>query len=666
MSVSKIIQQEHQRLIQELNRHNELYHKLDQPVITDLEYDQLFEKLLLIEKQHPELNKTNSPSQKAGFSVLDSFKKVSHRKPMLSLSNSYNDQDLIDFNDRIKKYLHTNENIEYFAELKLDGLSMELIYENGILVRALTRGDGFVGEDVTHNIMTIKSIPKKISHKSLLEIRGEILILKKDFLEMNQQQIDLGLPEFANPRNAAAGTIRQLDSKIAARRPLQFYAYALGDYENINFESQENIELTFEKLGLQILNSNLVCKSSDINDIIIYYNKINELRADLPFDIDGIVVKVNSLKMQNELGMIARSPRWATATKFKPTQAETRIESIQIQVGRTGALTPVAIMKPVKVGGVTITNATLHNQDEINRKDIRIGDFVFIQRAGDVIPEIVEVILSKRDINSVPFIIPHVCPACHTPSVKEPEDAVSRCPNILCEAIIIESIKHFVSRKAMNMEKIGDKLIESLVHKKIIFKFSDLYQLNSTSLAELERQGKKSIQNILASIEKSKSTTLAKFIYSLGIRFVGEQTAKLLADHYLDIQKFIYTNREELEKIPEIGPKVSISILNNLSNKNFIKEINTLIDSGIIFEKSHRNFDGALSGFSFLVTGTLSIKREQAQAIIESHGGKLLSSVSSKLSYLVVGDDPGSKIEKARTLNVKIITWDELLKIFNL
>lgn len=659
----KGIQAQHVQLIEEINKHNNLYHKLDRPIISDYEYDQLFEKLLNFEKQHPDLDLTNSPSQKTGATVLEAFQKFPHRKPMLSLSNSYDEQDLMDFNDRIKKFLRTNDDIEYFAELKMDGLSMELIYEGGKLVRALTRGDGVVGEDVTHNILTLKSLPKKISHKSLLEVRGEVLIYKNDFLQMNQQQVELGLPEFANPRNAAAGAIRQLDSKIAAQRPLQFFAYSLGEYENIHFSSQENIESTLSQLGFPVLDSSWVCITKDINILIKYYKNINAKRSQLPFEIDGIVVKVNSLKTQDELGMVARSPRWATATKFKPEQAETQIENIHIQVGRTGALTPVAVMKPVKVGGVTITNATLHNQDEIDRKDIRIGDYVLVQRAGDVIPEIFEVNLKKRASSLKPYIMPVRCPSCGTLSVKEAEDVVRRCPNPFCDAVVTESIKHFVSRKAMNMEKVGDKLIEALVSKKMIKKFSDLYQLNSEKLNQLERQGEKSISNILKSIKKSKSTTLAKFIYALGIRFVGEQTAKLLADHYLTIEKFIQSSKEDLETIPEIGPKVSSTILAALENPQFIKEIHRLIKAGLIFQKSQRNQDGILSGMSFLVTGTLPVKRDEAHALIESHGGKLLSSVSSKLSYLVAGDDPGSKIEKARTLNVKTISWDELLQM---
>lgn len=464
---------------------------------------------------------------------------------MLSLANSYSEEDIIAFDERVRKILLQQENsIEYFAELKLDGLSMELIYENGQLVKALTRGDGLVGEDVTHNIWTIKSIPKKIEHKSLLEVRGEVLILKNDFVELNKQQEENGLAHFANPRNAAAGTIRQLDSRVAAQRPLKFFAYALGEYQDIQFDSQEHIENHLNQMGFPVLEKKYTCKSHQLKSILEFYRKIETEREHLPFDIDGIVIKVNSLKHQDDLGLISRSPRWATATKFKPATAETQIENIIVQVGRTGALTPVAIVKPTQVGGVTITHATLHNQDEINRKNIRIGDYVYIQRAGDVIPEITEVVLSKRPPGTKPFQIPENCPVCSSKTVKEESEVISRCPNSKCQAVVIESIKHFISRRAMNVEKVGDKLIEALVSKKLVSSFSDLYQLNTEKLSLLERQGEKSISNILNSIQKSKQTTLSKFIYALGIRFIGEQTAKLLADHFITIENFLKSEKQ--------------------------------------------------------------------------------------------------------------------------
>lgn len=661
----KSIIQEYERLKSEIKKHDQLYYAKDRPEISDFEYDQLFQRLLDLEKQHPGLDQSDSPSQRVGGAAISAFQKVNHRKPMLSLANSYSSEDIVDFNERVKKFLRSDQSVEYFAELKLDGLSMELVYEGGQLVRALTRGDGVVGEDVTHNIKTIRTIPLKIEHTELLEVRGEVLIEKNDFAEMNQQNEENNLPTFANPRNAAAGTVRQLDPKIAAQRPLKFYAYALGDYQDITFKTQEDIENQLKKLGFPIIDRKLTRCSADINEIIEYYNHIEKVRKKLPFDIDGIVLKVNSLQLQDDLGLVARSPRWATAVKFQPEQNETIVEDIVVQVGRTGALTPVAIMKPVKVGGVTITNATLHNQDEIDRKDVRIGDTVVIQRAGDVIPEVVRVVLEKRPAHSKKFKLPKQCPTCGTEAVQEEEDAVSRCPNPFCKSIVIESIKHFVSRRALNVEKVGDKLIEQFVDSELVKTYSDLYRLTATDISQLERKGEKSIENILNSIEKSKQTTVAKFIYGLGIRFVGEQTAKLLADHFLTVEKFMQATAEELESVPEIGPKVSASIISWMKEPRIQKEVRRLLDVGFVFEAAKRNENGKLSGKSFLVTGTLPVKRDQAHEVIEANGGKLLSSVSSKLSYLVVGDDPGSKAEKAQSLGVQMISWDELLKLIN-
>lgn len=659
----KSVVKRHAELKKLISHHDDLYHEKDKPEISDYEYDQLFAELLEIEKNNPSLDISDSPSHRVGGLAITQFQKARHRLPMLSLANSYSPEDIIEFDERVKKFLRSDDPVEYFAELKLDGLSMELVYENGSLVRALTRGDGVVGEDVTHNVKTIKSIPLKLKTKkppTLLEVRGEVLIFKKDFLDMNQSYEEQGLPLFANPRNAAAGTVRQLDPKIAASRPLKFIAYALGATEGFQFTSQYSIEETFAELGLPTLKKELIRISTEISDLVEYYHHIEKVRPSLDFDIDGIVIKVNSLALQEDLGLVARSPRWATAAKFKPTQAETVIEEIQVQVGRTGALTPVAIMKPVKVGGVTITNATLHNQDEIDRKDVRVGDTVFIQRAGDVIPEVVSVVLDKRPANSVAFKIPSRCPVCDTKAVKQEEDAVLRCPNQQCPAIVVESIKHFVSRRAMNVEKVGEKLIESFVRVKLVSSFSDLYSLKRSELLELERQGEKSVDNILKSISASKKTTLARFIYALGIRFVGEQTAKLLAEHFLDIEKFMKSEPAELEKVPEIGPKVSASIAEWLSEKSNQVEVKALLKAGIEFEKSTRNAEGPLSGKSFLVTGTLPVKRDEAHEFIESRGGKLLTGVSSKLSYLVVGDDPGSKVDKAQSLGVAMISWEQL------
>ncbi len=666
-ALKKTIYQRHEELKKSIRRHDELYHTQDKPEISDYEYDQLFSDLLKLESENNNLDRSDSPSQRVGGAAIDQFQKIAHRMPMLSLANSYSPQDLIDFDERVKKFLrfekNSQEQIEYFAELKLDGLSLELVYENGLLIRGLTRGDGLVGEDVTHNIKTIKSIPLKLNSTTppaLLEVRGEVLIFKKDFLEMNTRNAELGVALFANARNAAAGTIRQLDPKVASGRPLKFIAYGSGAIDGVEFSSQQDISAKFKAFGLPVLSSDYVVCTNEINDIINYYHTIEKKRPRLDFDIDGIVVKVNSLQKQEDLGLVARSPRWATAAKFKPEQMETIIEDIQVQVGRTGALTPVAIMAPVKVGGVTITHATLHNQDEINRKDVRIGDTVFVQRAGDVIPEVVSVVLSKRPKTSKPYVMQAVCPSCNTKAIKEPEDVVLRCPNSFCDAVLKESIKHFVSRRAMGVEKVGDKIIETFVEKKLIMSFSDLYKLDKESLLSLDRQGEKSVENILTNLQASKKTTLAKFIYALGIRFVGEQTAKLIADHFGTIEKFLSAEKEELEKVPEIGPKVSAAVLQFIADKRWQNEIQLLLDAGITFEKPKRASDGPLLGFSFLVTGTLPVKREEAHELIETNGGKLLSAVSSKLSYLVLGDDPGSKVAKAETLGVKMISWEEL------
>lgn len=656
------IKRKHSELKTRVSYHNERYHTLDKPEISDYDFDQLFIELLNLESQYSDLDVSDSPTQRVGGDAIASFKKVDHRLPMISLSNSYNEDDIKDFNARIKKFLRNDKDVEYFAELKLDGLSIELVYEEGQLIRALTRGDGVTGEDVTHNVKTIKSIPLKITHKKLLEVRGEILINKADFVEMNQAYEEAGQMVFANPRNAAAGTIRQLDPKIAASRPLNFYAYALGAYSGITFDSQSDIENKLAALKFPVMARKYTETTTSEDELIAYYHRINQHRAQLPFDIDGVVIKVNSLALQEDLGMVARSPRWATAVKFQPEQAQTVIENIVVQVGRTGALTPVAVMKPVKVGGVTITNATLHNQDEVDRKDVRIGDTVIVQRAGDVIPEVVQVILDKRPQKSEPFMISTICPACGSKASREPEEAVLRCQNSFCKAVLIGSLIHFVSRRAMNMEKVGDKLVEAFVEKELVTNFSDLYKLTAADIQTLERQGDKSVENILNSIEKSKQTTLARFIYALGIRFVGEQTAKLLADHYGTIENFMKTDAEELEKVPEIGEKVSSTILKWLHDKRMQAEVKTLAKF-MKFEAPKRKLNGKLSGMSFLVTGTLPVKRDVAHEKIEENGGKLLSGVSAKLSYLIVGEDPGSKVDKAQSVGVKIIAWEEFLEL---
>jgi DNA ligase (NAD+) len=655
----------HEKLKELIKHHDYLYHVKDSPEISDYEYDLLFTELLELEKKHPELNTADSPSQRVGGTPLTNFKKVTHRRPMLSLSNSYSPEDLIEFDARVKKFLNSDKDVDYFCELKFDGLSIELVYENGVLTQAITRGDGTIGEDVTNNIKTIKAIPLSLKTKNppaLLEVRGEILMFKQDFLKLNEAQQENGENVFANPRNAAAGTVRQLDPKIVAQRPLRFFGYALGEADGIEFKSQQEIEETLSEFGLPVsLETARLCKGAEA--MVKFYHDIEKKRHELPYDIDGIVVKINSLRLQEDLGFVARSPRWATAAKFKPEQAQTVIEDIEVQVGRTGALTPRAVMKPTKVGGVTVTYATLHNQEEIERKDVRIGDTVVLQRAGDVIPEVVSVVLNKRPKDSKPYKLPSKCPVCGTPVVKLEEEVVSRCPNPFCTAVIKESLKHFASRRAMNIEKVGDRLIDTFVDKDLVHKFSDLYRLTKKDLLGLERQGEKSVENILQSIETSKNTTLPRFIHALGIRFIGEQTAKFLADHFLTIDRLASASEEQLLEVPEIGPKVAKSITKWFSDERLAKEVEDLQKLGVTIAAPKRSHDGKLSGLSFVITGTLPVKRDDAKDVIEKNGGKILSGVSSKLNYLVAGDDPGSKLDKAQSLGVKVISWDDLQKM---
>ncbi len=706
---------DYQKLKDSIQEHNYLYHVLDQPKITDFEYDKLFNELLKLEQENPDWVEADSPSFRVGGEPLKGFSKQDHRLPMLSLQNTYNTEEILAFDQRLKKFLKSDQSISYFCAPKFDGLAVELIYQNGVLTQALTRGDGTTGEDVTQNVKTLKSIPLKLKTDNppeLLEVRGEILIFKTDFREMNERQQELGLQTFANPRNAAAGTIRQLDPKIAASRPLKMFCYAPGVVEGINFKTQDQFEKQLEKWGFPVVrfetkmnspqkmeilkkkkildklkdgffseDSNLANLKEDSKKVLHlplsfvadeahqvteYYDVIDQLRHSLPYDIDGIVIKVNNYELQNELGNVARSPRWAAAAKFAPEQAQTLIEDIKVQVGRTGALTPVAIMKPVKVGGVTITNATLHNQEEIDRKDVRVGDTVIIQRAGDVIPEVVEVLKDKRAKNSKKFKIPDKCPACGSKVEKPEEEVVSRCFNSMCPAIVAQSIKHFVSRRAMNIDKLGDRLIEVFIENKLIEKYSDLYGLKKEDILNLERQGEKSTQNILESIEASKSTNLGRFIFALGIRFVGEQTAKSLATEFKSVERFLETNEEELVAIDDIGPKVAESIMRSLKQKQFVKEVKQLVKAGIKFEKAKSAAkDSPFSGKKIVVTGTLPMGRNQIKDLLEELGAVVSGSVSKKTDYVLVGDDPGSKYEKAQKLDVEILNWDQFNQLRN-
>ncbi len=675
-----------------LQHHNYLYHTLDRPEISDREFDKFFAELQELEQKYPDLAHPDSPSQKVGGSVLDAFEKVSHRTPMLSLQNTYNEQDIRDFEDKIQRALQgAPQKIEFYCSPKFDGVAMELIYENGVLTKALTRGDGYVGENVFNNIKTLKSVPLRLQAESppvYFEARGEVLMLKENFRKLNEQQDAEGEAPFANPRNAAAGTLRQLDSSIVAQRPLEFFCYSPGVIEGLALKDNSAFEELIKEFGFcttvtlgddgdykkvfNLLKENKtnplrpplsqICSGSD--EVVAYYNFIHSLRHLLPFEIDGIVVKVNSFRLQEELGFVARSPRWAFAGKFEPEQATTVIEDIVIQVGRTGALTPVAVMAPVTVGGVTITNATLHNQDEIDRKDVRIGDTVIVHRAGDVIPEVVQVVLDKRPSRSKKFVIPLTCPVCDKESVLIEGEAVRRCVNPFCPAIMKEGLKHFASRNAMNIEKLGDRLIDIFFENGLVKTFSDFYRLKKEQILELDRQGDKSADNIIKSIQKSKKTTLAKFIYSLGIRHVGEQTAKSLANHFRSLESFLSASEEELTAIRDVGPRVAYAIRQTLENKNFGKEIKHLIDLGVDVQLPAQKSRGAqLANLTFVITGSFAQSRDAIKALIEDHGGATSSSVSKKTNYLLAGEDAGSKLTKAQELGVPVLDWADFEKM---
>lgn len=693
----------------DIRRHDHQYYGLDQPTIDDREYDRLFHELLEIEGAHPELVTSDSPSQRVGGGVLDFFEKVAHRQPMLSLANSYSADEISAFDERVRKTLQTDDVIEYFCEPKFDGLAIELIYEDGFLTGALTRGDGASGENVVSNIRTIRSIPQRLATSSpprLLEVRGEVVMFKNDFKNLNETQQEAGEVPFANPRNAAAGSVRQLDPRVSAGRPLRFFAYAPGAIEGASLRSQKEFEIMLEALHLPTVGvaddsesiENFIsrtthalasdamsgrnasdkdlrarpaarpplarlCRGAD--EAIRYYHFMEGVRRFLPFDIDGIVVKVNSYRQQDELGFIARSPRWATAAKFRPEQCRTVVREIAVQVGRTGALTPVAVMEPVRVGGVTITNATLHNQDEIDRKDIRVGDTVIVQRAGDVIPEVVGVVFEKRPKDSSPFVLPKHCPVCDQPVTKSDDEVVFRCVNPICAAILRESLKHFVSRKGMNIEGLGDRLIETMVSNGLLRSFSDIYRLDFGHLLKLERQGEKSARKILQSIDRSRTTSLPRLIYALGIRFVGEATAKQLARHFGTIENLVQAARtglEPLTAVEDVGPKVAQAIRTALTNPPMIHEIAELQRLGVHYAPmtmKTASAIGALSGKKLVVTGTLPLTRAEVKELIEANGGSVVSAVSQKTDFVVAGEEAGSKRQKAEELGIPILDWEQ-------
>ncbi len=657
-----------QELIEKISTFDYQYYVLDNPSISDFEYDKIFKLLVDLENKNPELIRPDSPSQRVGGKALDSFESVIHRQAMLSLNNAFEEDELIAFDKRIKDDIGIDE-VEYAVEPKFDGLAITLTYENGIFVQGATRGDGYTGENVTHNLKTIRSIPTKLNHTNppkILEVRGEVLMLKKDFELLNQKQESLDEKKFANPRNAAAGSLRQLDPRITATRPLTFFSYGLGVCEpNLNLKTHTETIQLLKQFNLPI--SDLSSSVKGVKGLQSFYAKVLKLRDTLPYDIDGVVYKVNSFNYQSELGFVSRAPRWAIAHKFPAEEALTEILDINVQVGRTGAITPVARLKPVFVGGVTVTNATLHNEDEMIRKDVHIGDMVSVRRAGDVIPEIVRVLVDKRPKTIRKFKMPTDCPECGSPLIRIDDEAIIRCSGgLICPAQQKQSIIHFASRKAMDIEGLGDKSVEQLVNVGLIQGLADIYKLELEQLVSLDRMAEKSSQNLLDAIEKSKLTSLPRFIYALGIRNVGESTAKDLAGFYGDLYEIMQQTEESLQLVPDIGPTVAKSISDFFSQTRSREVIESLIRLGVHWPKYdiRKSASGIFAAKTFVLTGTLpSMSREEVKSIIEMNGGKVAGSVSKKTDYVVAGSDAGSKLATAQELGIKIISQQELLKL---
>lgn len=650
-----------------INENNYRYYVLDDPLISDSDYDKLFQELLLIEKENPELIEPNSPTQRVGAEPSEAFKQIKHSTAMLSLSNAFYEDDLIAFNNRICDELDLVD-IEYTAEPKFDGLAVTIHYENGHLKFAATRGDGYTGEDVTHNIKTINSIPLSIDIDGIpnqFEIRGEVLMLKNDFLLLNKSQEEKGDKTFANPRNAAAGTLRQLDPAVAARRPLRFYAYNIVSSNSQVANSQAESFEILKKYKIPTTQHIKVIKG--VEGMMSYYKEINDLRPSLPFDIDGVVYKVNLFKHQDNLGFVSRAPRWAIAHKFPAEEAHTELLGIDVQVGRTGSITPVARLRPVQVAGVTVMNATLHNEDELRRKDIHIGDHVVVRRAGDVVPEVVRVILEKRPQDAKRFEMPNICPSCNSTLVKDKDEAVLRCVNgISCPAQKKQGLMHFVSRKAMNIDGLGEKIIDQLMDSNLLNHPSDLYRLKKEQLLSLERFAEKSADNLIKSIESSKNTSMARFIYALGIRNVGEATANDLANHFGNLNIIKQASLDQLIEVRDIGPTVAESIFKYFNSSESVNEIEQLISIGIHWQdiKLDLNKKRELKGQVFVLTGTLpTLKRDEAKALIMNAGGKVSGSVSKNTDYIVAGDEAGSKLEAAKKLNITIIDESKLIEL---
>jgi DNA ligase (NAD+) len=653
------------QLRQRLQYHNYRYHVLDDPQITDAEYDQLMRRLQELEAAFPDLVTPDSPTQRVGATPLEAFGTVLHSLPMLSLDNAFSPEEVRDFDERIKRQLGQSHPIEYVAEPKIDGVAVELVYEDGLFIQGSTRGDGVRGEDITQNLRTIKTIPLRFiapAHSPMprrLDVRGEVYMTKRDFQRLNARREEEGELTFANPRNASAGSLRQLDPRITAGRSLAMFCYGVGRMEGVTFQTHWDALQTLSRWGFKINPHSEKCQG--IEAALVFYEQLREEREALPYEIDGVVFKVNALALQEALGTRSRSPRWALAYKFEPKQAVTRVKEIAVQVGRTGALTPVALLEPVSVAGVEVSRASLHNPDEVARKDVRAGDWVVVQRAGDVIPEIVEVLKARRTGEEKPFEMPTRCPICGSAVVRLEDEVVPRCVGLSCAAKLKESIVHFASKRGMDIEGLGDKTVDQLVERGLVKDLGDLYFLTRDDWLKLDRLADKSTGNLLAALERSKQTTLPRFLYALGIRHVGEHVAEVLARQYPGWQALQHAAYEDLQSVREIGPRIAQSIVaffQDAANQAILEKLHR---GGVRAATGERPaVDQSMRGTTLVFTGELqSYTRAEAKRLVEARGGRVTASVSRSTSYVVAGADAGSKLEQARKLGVPVLTEDE-------
>ena len=656
-----------EELRKEINYHNYRYYVLDQPVISDAQYDKLLRELQEIEQSHPELITPDSPTQRVGAAPLAAFGQVRHKLPMTSMDNAFTDEELGEWDQRVRKGLESDGDVAYTAEPKFDGTSVSLRYESGVLVQAGTRGDGSTGEDVTSNVRTIKTVPLHLQGEGwprVVEVRGEVVIPKKDFERLNAEQLKRGDKIFANPRNAAAGSLRQLDPRITASRPLSFLPWGLGETSEAVARRYSEVVKKLQGWGFRVTEFFRTAKGAE--ECLKYYAEILARRDELPFEIDGVVYKVDDLAARDNLGFTARAPRWAVAHKFPAHEENTVVEDILASVGRTGVITPVAVLRPVQVSGVTVTHATLHNQDEVDRKDVRIGDTVIVRRAGDVIPEVVGVIKDKRPRGAKLWHMPKKCPVCGSEVIREPEEAAHRCMGgLVCSAQRMGALLHFASRHAMDIEGLGDKLVQQLVEKDMVRTVADLYRLTKDELADLERMAEKSAQNLVDQIEKSKGTTLGRFLLALGIPQVGEATAQLLGEQFGSLEGIMDADRDTLQQIHGIGPTMAEDIYSFFHEKHNRGVIRDLLKAGVHWPKPTRaKKSTALAGKTFVLTGGLSsMSRDEAKRKLQDMGAKVTDSVSKKTDYVVVGEEPGSKADKAKELGITMLDEGGFLRL---